>query len=151
MALARRPREVPDASALISDVTRKGTSATMAAALLVALLLVVLVAGCGGGGSSSGTGSGGTTGGGSTATEGGSPLAAGQRTFEATCSSCHTLAAAGATGEVGPNLDELEPSQALVEKQVTEGGGGMPAFGGTLSKEEIVGVAKFVSSSAGAS
>lgn len=119
----------------------------MAAAFLVAILLAAFVAGCGGGGSDSG----GTTGGGTTTTEGGSPLAAGKRTFEETCSSCHTLAAAGATGEVGPNLDELEPSQALVEKQVTDGGGGMPAFGGTLSKEEIADVAKFVSSSAGAS
>lgn len=134
-----------DGTALIWGVRRSGNPASMAAAFLVAILLAAFIAGCGGGGS----GSGGTTGGGTTTTEGGSPLAAGKRTFEETCSSCHTLAAAGATGEVGPDLDELEPSQALVEKQVTDGGGGMPAFGGTLSKEEIADVAKFVSSSAG--
>ena len=43
----------------------------------------------------------------------------------------------------------LAPNQELVEKQVTNGGGGMPAFGGTLSKEEIKNVAEFVSHWAG--
>jgi outer membrane protein assembly factor BamB/cytochrome c5 len=81
--------------------------------------------------------------------EGGSTLAAGEATFDQTCSSCHTLAAAGSSGTVGPNLDELKPNQALVEKQVTNGGGGMPAFGGSLSKEEIKNVAEFVSTWAG--
>lgn len=81
--------------------------------------------------------------------EGGSTLAAGEEVFDTTCSSCHTLAAAGTNGTVGPNLDELEPNQGLVEKQVTNGGGGMPAFGETLSKEEIKNVAEFVSKWAG--
>jgi outer membrane protein assembly factor BamB len=76
-------------------------------------------------------------------------LAAGEEVFDTTCSSCHTLAAAGTNGNVGPNLDELEPSKGLVEHQVTNGGGGMPAFGGTLSKEEIQNVAGFVSTWAG--
>jgi outer membrane protein assembly factor BamB len=78
-----------------------------------------------------------------------STLAAGEEVFDTTCSSCHTLAAAGTSGTVGPNLDELKPNQALVEKQVTNGGGGMPAFGGSLSKEEIKNVAEFVSHWAG--
>jgi outer membrane protein assembly factor BamB len=81
--------------------------------------------------------------------EGGSTLTAGEEVFDTTCSSCHTLAAAGTNGTVGPNLDELKPNQALVEKQVTNGGGGMPAFGGSLSKEEIKNVAEFVSTWAG--
>jgi hypothetical protein len=34
----------------------------------------------------------------------GNPVA-GKALFESTCSACHTLAAAGATGAVGPNLD----------------------------------------------
>jgi outer membrane protein assembly factor BamB len=80
---------------------------------------------------------------------GSSTLAAGETVFDTTCSSCHTLAAAGTNGTVGPNLDELKPNQALVEKQVTNGGGGMPAFGGALSKEEIKNVAEFVSHWAG--
>lgn len=81
--------------------------------------------------------------------EGSSTLAAGEATFDQTCSSCHTLAAAGSSGTVGPDLDELKPSDSLVEKQVTNGGGGMPAFGGSLSKEEIKNVAEFVSKWAG--
>jgi mono/diheme cytochrome c family protein len=76
-------------------------------------------------------------------------LVAGEEVFDTTCSSCHTLAAAGTNGTVGPNLDELEPSKGLVEHQVTNGGGGMPAFGGSLSKEEIQNVAEFVSHWAG--
>jgi outer membrane protein assembly factor BamB len=80
---------------------------------------------------------------------GSSTLTAGEETFDTTCSSCHTLAAAGTNGNVGPNLDELEPSKGLVEHQVTNGGGGMPAFGGLLSKEEITDVAEFVSHWAG--
>jgi outer membrane protein assembly factor BamB len=78
-----------------------------------------------------------------------SELAAGEETFDTNCSSCHTLAAAGTNGNVGPNLDELKPSDSLVEKQVTNGGGGMPAFGSSLSKEEIKNVATFVSTWAG--
>jgi glucose dehydrogenase/cytochrome c5 len=76
-------------------------------------------------------------------------LTAGEEVFDTNCSSCHTLAAAGTNGTVGPNLDELGPSKGLVEHQVTNGGGGMPAFGSTLSKEEIGNVAEFVSHWAG--
>jgi mono/diheme cytochrome c family protein len=76
-------------------------------------------------------------------------LAEGKTVFSTNCATCHTLADAGATGEVGPNLDELQPEKALVETQVTNGGGGMPPFGGTLSQEEIEAVAEYVSSVAG--
>ena len=71
------------------------------------------------------------------------------KVFESTCATCHTLAAAGSTGTVGPNLDQLKPSDALVVHQVTNGGGGMPAFGSTLSKTQIQSVAKYVSTVAG--
>jgi len=60
------------------------------------------------------------------------------------CGSCHTLEAAGATGAVGPNLDDLKPSQETVVQQVTNGGGGMPAFGDQLSEQEILDVAAYV-------
>jgi len=69
--------------------------------------------------------------------------------FKANCSSCHTLAAAGATGTVGPNLDQLKPAMAVVVHQVTNGGAIMPAFKGKLSAAQIQAVAKYVSSSAG--
>jgi cytochrome c6 len=84
--------------------------------------------------------------------EGGGEAAAGgegKTIFSSNCASCHTLKAAGATGEVGPNLDELEPDEATVEKQVINGGGGMPAFKGTLDSGEIKEVAAYVSSEAG--
>lgn len=78
-------------------------------------------------------------------------LAAGKKQFTTTCASCHTLADAGTHGTVGPNLDNLKPSKALVTKQVTNGGGGMPAFGKQLSKSQIASVATYVSKVAGKS
>jgi mono/diheme cytochrome c family protein len=76
------------------------------------------------------------------AASGGPP---GERVFaDAGCANCHTLAAAHATADVGPNLDELKPSVALVQAQVTHGGGGMPAFGGRLSPAQIRSVARYV-------
>jgi len=73
----------------------------------------------------------------------------GKTIFQTECSSCHTLKAAGATGTVGPNLDQLKPPEATVVHQVTNGGAVMPAFKGKLSPVQIQAVAKFVSSSAG--
>ena len=65
------------------------------------------------------------------------------------CGSCHTLKAAGTGGNVGPNLDSLKPSEPTVEKQVTNGGGGMPPFKGQLSAAQIKAVAAYVASTAG--
>ena len=73
----------------------------------------------------------------------------GKQIFTANCASCHTLKAAGSTGTVGPNLDAAKPSESLAETQVTNGGGVMPAFKGTLTPAEIKAVATFVSSNAG--
>jgi outer membrane protein assembly factor BamB len=85
----------------------------------------------------------------STAAGPGGGAANGAAVFMQSCASCHTLAAAHATGAVGPNLDQLKPSAAVVQRQVTNGGGGMPAFGGRLSKARIAAVAKYVATSAG--
>lgn len=65
------------------------------------------------------------------------------------CASCHTLAAANASGNVGPNLDDLQPSAETVRSQVENGGGGMPAFSGDLSPEEIDAVSTYVADNAG--
>ena len=73
----------------------------------------------------------------------------GAAVFSQNCSSCHTLAATKAHGTVGPNLDQLKPSEPVVQRQVTNGGGGMPAFGGRLTKAQIAAVAKYVASVAG--
>ncbi|HSS80252.1 MAG TPA: c-type cytochrome [Gaiellaceae bacterium] len=84
----------------------------------------------------------------------GKPVAGKQATsgkdiFTANCGSCHTLKDAGTNGTVGPNLDQLKPSLAIVQKQVTNGGGAMPAFKNTLTAAQIMAVAKYVSSVAG--
>jgi cytochrome c553 len=65
------------------------------------------------------------------------------------CASCHTLAVANASGTIGPNLDEAQPSYELAVERVTLGQGGMPAFGEQLEPQQIADVAEFVSSSAG--
>jgi cytochrome c6 len=145
--------------------------------LILALAGALVVSGCGGGGSSSsattedGASSGeeeaaeekseeGVSGGAEAEEEmseaearsgEGSLSEEGKTVFTTTCGSCHTLSAAGTSGEVGPNLDELEPDLATVEHQVVNGGGGMPAFGkeGILDAKEIKAVATYVSSVAG--
>jgi len=63
------------------------------------------------------------------------------------CGGCHTLAAAGTNGSVGPNLDDASPSYDKVIERVTEGQGVMPSFKDDLSSQEINDVAAFVSSS----
>jgi menaquinol-cytochrome c reductase cytochrome b/c subunit len=61
------------------------------------------------------------------------------------CASCHTMkAASGWSGTVGPNLDNLKPTYAAALKQITNGGGGMPAFNNLYSKAKIECVATFV-------
>jgi mono/diheme cytochrome c family protein len=73
----------------------------------------------------------------------------GKGMFKTNCGSCHTLADAGTSGTSGPNLDTAKPALALITKQVTKGGATMPAFGSSLSKEQIALIAKYVSSVAG--
>jgi mono/diheme cytochrome c family protein len=67
----------------------------------------------------------------------------------ASCGGCHTLAAAHSTGTVGPNLDQLKPDYRTVTAQVTNGGGGMPAFKDQLSTQQISDVAAYVVVSTG--
>jgi mono/diheme cytochrome c family protein len=91
-----------------------------------------------------------TTTGPTTAPSGGGATAEGKKVFtSAGCSGCHTLKDAGATGNVGPNLDTLKPSKAKVAHQVEFGGAVMPAFRGKLTPAQIDAVAAYVSSVAG--
>jgi mono/diheme cytochrome c family protein len=70
---------------------------------------------------------------------------AGKSVFaSAGCGACHTLKAAGSTGTVGPNLDQLKPPYDTVVHQVENGGAGMPPFKGQLSAKQIQDVAAFV-------
>ncbi len=70
----------------------------------------------------------------------------GKGLFKTNCGSCHTLADAGTSGTVGPNLDSLKANLARVTKQIENGGNGMPAFKGTLTDDQIKLIAKYVSS-----
>src|SRR4051794_14424260 len=65
------------------------------------------------------------------------------------CAACHTLSAADAHGNRGPNLDDVKPSVSEVEQQVTDGGGGMPSFKSRLSAEQIHALAVYVAGAAG--
>lgn len=65
------------------------------------------------------------------------------------CGACHTLADAGTTGTVGPNLDETAPSYSTVLTIVTNGRGAMPSFSGSLSEEDIQNVAAYISQATG--
>jgi mono/diheme cytochrome c family protein len=65
------------------------------------------------------------------------------------CTGCHTLADAGSTGTVGPNLDDAKPSFELAYDRVTNGQGGMPSFGTSLTDQQRADVAAYVSSVAG--
>jgi cytochrome c553 len=104
----------------------------MRGAVLALVVFTTLLVGCGG--KSGGTAKNGGT---------------GEKVFSsAGCGGCHTLAAAKAKGQTGPNLDELKPTYGTVVHQVSTGGGGMPSFKSRLSKEQIADVASFVSASA---
>jgi cytochrome c6 len=61
------------------------------------------------------------------------------------CTICHTLQDAGASGAIGPNLDELKPAPERVMAAVRGGVGVMPAFADLLSAEQIEAVAHYVS------
>lgn len=136
------------------------------ALILAALVLAFPVAGCGGGDdddtaaenvetAATDTGDETTEDEGTTTQEGeeeageGDP-ANGKTIFSAQgCGSCHTLADAGTSGTVGPNLDEAEPDSDEVVEKVTNGAGVMPSFKDKLSEQEIKDVAAYVSTSAG--
>jgi cytochrome c6 len=75
----------------------------------------------------------------------------GRTIFKARCGSCHTLKAAGTTGTVGPNLDQLKPPFDRAKQQVINGGGVMPAFKDSLTAAQIDAVAKYVAEQAGKS
>jgi mono/diheme cytochrome c family protein len=75
----------------------------------------------------------------------GDPVA-GETVFaSAGCGSCHTLADAGSSGTIGPNLDDASPSADKAVERVTEGKGAMPSFADQLSEQQIADVAAYVS------
>ncbi len=65
------------------------------------------------------------------------------------CAICHTLKDAGATGSVGPVLDELQPDEERVAAAVRGGIGAMPSFAGSLTDAQIRALARYVSKASG--
>ena len=63
---------------------------------------------------------------------------------KAQCGVCHTLQAAGSSGDIGPNLDQLKPSMGQIIYVVTNGIGVMQAWESILTYEEIEAVAYYV-------
>ena len=77
-------------------------------------------------------------------------IRAGGRVFsQAGCGTCHSLAAAGSSGRIGPSLDRRRPLADTVARQVGRGGRGMPAYTGRLSDDEIRAVSTYVAEVAG--
>ncbi|MGI9556916.1 MAG: c-type cytochrome [Solirubrobacterales bacterium] len=87
-------------------------------------------------------------------------LAQGQQVFTSQgCGSCHILAAAGSTGEVGPNLDEtlaaqdptfIEASIVDPDAEIADGfsAGSMPqTYGTQISPEDLAALVTFISES----
>ena len=75
--------------------------------------------------------------------------AAGKALFTTNCGGCHTLADAGTSGAVGPNLDNSKPSAELVATNVTNGKGNMPPFGESLTAQQIADITAYVTQSTG--
>lgn len=116
-------------------------------ALAAVLAMAVLASGCGGG-----TG---------LASPSDVDLANGQKKFQVTCGGCHTLAAAGSKGTIGPNLDAAyqQPAdegfdrtsfEALVRQQIelgaTDSQPAMPAE--LLTGKDAEDVAAYVAAAA---
>lgn len=122
------------------------TRSRRAAVAVLALALGLGVAACGGDEDSTAdeTTTEETT---TTTTDGETSSAAGREIFIDDCGTCHTLSDAGTSGTIGPALDGIGLDAAAVESQVRNGGGGMPAFEGQLTDEEIEVVSTYVADS----
>jgi cytochrome c5 len=79
--------------------------------------------------------------------------ARGRLLFGERCSLCHSLKAANAVAQVGPDLDQLQPNKALVLNTIqhgrSNGNGQMPA--NLYTGQDAVDVAEFVAKAVGTS
>jgi mono/diheme cytochrome c family protein len=60
------------------------------------------------------------------------------------CSACHTLADAGSSGSVGPDLDNPNLTRDEVVNRIEMGGGPMPSFAGQISEADIGKLADYI-------
>ncbi len=135
----------------------------------------LLLASCGGGGGGGGTTTAGSAvrsvrtalqGTGTSTAPGGAAtaavLAAGRQAFVSNgCAGCHTLAAAGASGTVGPNLDEVLPGRnaAFIHQSIVDpdaviakgfSAGTMPTdFGDRIPSAQLAALVTFLRTQAG--
>lgn len=65
------------------------------------------------------------------------------------CALCHTLKDAGASGSIGPDLDELRPDAARVGAAMRNGIGSMPSFRSNLTEAQLAAVARYVAEASG--
>lgn len=76
--------------------------------------------------------------------------AEGKQIFSQSCGTCHTLGDAGTSGSVGPNLDDLAPDKARVQRAIENGGAGTGAMPANIvTGQEAEAVADYVASVAG--
>lgn len=68
---------------------------------------------------------------------------------EPACAVCHQLAAAEASGTLGPSLDQLKPDARTVRAALIEGPGVMPEYGDKLTMEQIELISAYVAAVAG--
>lgn len=72
-------------------------------------------------------------------------LSAGRDLFNTwSCSACHTLTDAGASGSVGPDLDNPNLTRAQIVNRIEMGGGPMPSFAGQISDADIGKLADYI-------
>jgi mono/diheme cytochrome c family protein len=111
-----------------------------AVALVAAVLALGLAAGCGDGGSGKMVQQSTATSGTPEAPAEEQPLSPaeehGRQVFIETCGSCHTLDAAGTTGQIGPDLGDIPLDQADVRRAIEIGGTGS----GTMPRNLVSGV-----------
>jgi cytochrome c551/c552 len=148
---------------MVIVIVASGTTTSNASSIGLGSLPITTASPSSASSSTPSSGSGGSTGG-STGGSGGN-AAAGKTIFtgSAGCSGCHTFTPAGATGTVGPNLDDIsadqkasgEPLDQFISDSITDpdkyiakgfSPGIMPPdFGTSLSKADIADLVAFIS------
>lgn len=109
--------------------------------VLLMLAMAAVIAACGGGGDSGGSGS--DSGGGGETTSGDAD--AGAAVFENNCMSCHGAEGEGASAPSLQESDVASNHDEVVDIVTNGTDGGMPAFEGQLSEQEINDVSAYVS------
>ena len=104
---------------------------------LIVVAFIVIAAGCGGNNKNNAPAPANNTGANKPApTNNTTTAAAAEATYKANCVGCH---AADMSGGVGPNLQKVggQLTAEQISTQIHNGGGGMPAYKGTLTEDQI--------------